>query len=49
VQVPSGRYRVDASTAGGRAVVRGIAAAPDAPFTIQALSSSGPVTVERRP
>jgi hypothetical protein len=47
--VPAGRYRVEATTAGGRAVVRGIQSAAEAPFSIQALSSSGSVLVERRP
>jgi hypothetical protein len=48
-QVPAGRYRIDASTAGGAPIVRGIAADPDAPYAIQALSSSGDVRVERAP
>ena len=48
-QVPRGRYRIDASTAGGPPVVRGITADPDAPYAIQALSSSGHVMVERAP
>jgi hypothetical protein len=48
-QVPTGRYRVEASTAHGAPAVRGIASDPDAPFAIQALSSSGPVVVERTP
>jgi hypothetical protein len=47
VQVPAGRYRIDASTSGSRPVVRGIASIPDAPFMIQALSGSGSVVVER--
>lgn len=47
--VPSGRYELDAETPGGRAVVRGVEAEPDAPFSVQALSSSGDVTVEGRP
>jgi hypothetical protein len=46
-RVPAGRYRLDASTAGGSPVVRGIAADADAPNAIQALSSSGAVVVER--
>jgi len=46
-RVPAGRYRVDASTAKGTPVVRGIAADADAPNAIQALSSSGAVVVER--
>lgn len=44
--VPEGRYRVDAQSASGRQELRGIASAPDAPFRIQALSSSGDVVVE---
>jgi hypothetical protein len=48
-QVPPGRYRIDASTAGGPPVVRGITSDPDAPYAIQALSSSGHVMVERAP
>jgi Putative adhesin len=46
--VPAGRYRVDAESASGDHDVRGVAAASDAPFAIQALSSSGDVTVEGR-
>ena len=49
VQVPAGRYRIDASTSGGKATVRDIAADPAAPFSLQAISSSGPVVVERAP
>jgi hypothetical protein len=47
--VPSGRYRVDASTSGkgGSPLIRGVTADAGAPFSIQALSSSGRVTVER--
>jgi hypothetical protein len=48
-RVPAGRYRVDASTAGGKPVVRGIASDADSPYAIQALSSSGDVRVERGP
>jgi hypothetical protein len=47
--VPAGRYRVDAESASGRHDVRRLAAAADAPFAIQALSSSGDVIVEGRP
>ena len=49
--VPPGRYRVDASTsgAGGTPRVRGVTADAGAPFSIQALSNSGPVTIERGP
>jgi putative adhesin len=49
VSVPPGRYQVEAESASGRHSVRGLDAAPDAPFAIQALSSSGDVTVEGRP
>jgi hypothetical protein len=48
-RVPSGRYRVDASTSGGRPSIRGVIADAGAPFSIQALSGSGAVTVERGP
>jgi hypothetical protein len=44
--VPPGRYRVDAETDDGRRQVRGVTAADDAPFQIQALSSVGDVDVE---
>lgn len=49
--VPPGRYRVDASTsgAGGTPRVRGVTADAGAPFSIQALSNSGHVIVERGP
>jgi hypothetical protein len=49
--VPPGRYRVDASTsgAGGTPRVRGVTADAGAPFSIQALSNSGPVRIERGP
>jgi hypothetical protein len=46
--VPSGPYRVDAESASGRQVVRGVTATTEAPFSIQALSSSGDVVVEGR-
>jgi hypothetical protein len=47
--VPPGRYRVDASTsgAGGTPRLRGVTADAGAPFSIQALSNSGHVTIER--
>lgn len=50
-KVPSGRYRVDASTSGsgGQPVVRGVTVDAGAPFMIQALSGSGAVSVERGP
>ncbi|MBD0328673.1 MAG: DUF4097 family beta strand repeat protein [Thermoleophilia bacterium] len=44
--VPPGRYQVDADTNEGRATVRGIATADDAPWKIQALSGRGDVTVK---
>ena len=44
--VPPGRYQVDADTDVGRRSVRGVTEADDAPLEIQALSSSGDVTVE---
>jgi hypothetical protein len=46
--VPSGPYQVDAESASGRNVVRGVTATTEAPFSIQALSSSGDVVVEGR-
>jgi Putative adhesin len=46
--VPAGRYQVDATSASGHRAVRGIDARGDAPFAIQALSSSGDVLVEGR-
>jgi hypothetical protein len=46
VTVPPGRYRVDADSDSGRSDVRGLESADDAPFQIQALSSSGDVDVE---
>jgi hypothetical protein len=48
VVVPPGRYRLDAETAAGERTVRGVTEATDAPFSLQALSSSGDVTVEGR-
>jgi hypothetical protein len=47
--VPPGRYQVEAESASGRESVRGLDAVADAPFAIQALSSSGNVSVEGRP
>jgi hypothetical protein len=43
--VPAGRYEVDADTNEGRVAVRGVIPAEDAPWTIQALSGRGDVTV----
>ncbi len=44
--VPPGRYVIDAQSASGRQTLRGIGSTEDAPFSIQALSSSGDVLVE---
>jgi hypothetical protein len=49
VAVPPGRYQVEAESASGSESVRGLDAVADAPFAIQALSSSGDVSVEGRP
>jgi hypothetical protein len=47
--VPPGRYQVEAESAAGHRALRGISAVQDAPFSIQALSSAGDVTVEAGP
>jgi hypothetical protein len=47
--VPPGRYQVEAESASGSESVRGLDAVADAPFAIQALSSSGNVSVEGQP
>ncbi len=47
--VPPGRYRVDAESDEGRRSVRGVDVADDAPFQIQALSTSGDVSVGSGP
>jgi hypothetical protein len=44
--VPSGRYAIDAQSDSGAVRVRGLTNAPDAPFQIQAMSTSGDVSVE---
>jgi DUF4097 and DUF4098 domain-containing protein YvlB len=44
--VPSGRYQIDASSDTGSVRVRGLTSAEDAPFQIQALSTSGDVSVQ---
>jgi hypothetical protein len=44
--VPRGRYQVDADSASGRSVVRGVQAVQDGPFSVDVSSSSGDVTVE---
>jgi hypothetical protein len=47
--VPPGRYRVDADSDSGRRTVQGLISADDAAFQIQALSSTGDVSVEAAP
>jgi DUF4097 and DUF4098 domain-containing protein YvlB len=47
--VPAGRYQVEAESASGTESVSGLDAVADAPFAIQALSSSGNVSVVGRP
>jgi hypothetical protein len=49
VSVPPGRYQVEAESASGSETVSGLDAVAEAPFAIQALSSSGNVSVEGRP
>ena len=44
--VPDGRYQVDADSASGETVVRGVHVVQDGPFRLDASSSSGDVTVE---
>jgi hypothetical protein len=44
--VPAGRYRVDAQSDSGSSRVRGLSTADDAPFAVQALSTSGNVSVD---
>jgi hypothetical protein len=44
--VPAGRYSIDAQSDSGAVRVRGLTPAPDAPFQIQAVSTSGDVSVE---
>ena len=46
--VPPGRYQVDADTSAGRRRVSGVTEVSDAPFQIQAISSTGDVAVESR-
>jgi hypothetical protein len=43
--VPAGRYRIDAETDTGRQVVRGVTPDDDAPYQVQALSTTGNVSV----
>jgi hypothetical protein len=44
--VPSGRYRVDAQSDSGSRRVRGVVPSDDASFAVQALSTSGDVSVD---
>jgi hypothetical protein len=44
--VPSGRYQIDAQSDSGESRLRGLSDTDDAPFLIQALSTSGDVSVE---
>jgi hypothetical protein len=44
--VPAGRYRVDAESDSGRRRVRGVTPDDQAPYQVQALSTTGDVTVE---
>lgn len=46
--VPPGRYELDADTGAGSRSVRGVTQVSDAPFQIQAISSTGDVEVEGR-
>ena len=46
--VPAGRYRVDADAGSGSRRVEGVMQVDDAPFQIQAISSTGDVAVESR-
>jgi hypothetical protein len=43
--VPTGRYQIDAQSDSGAVRVRGLTNTPEAPFQIQALSTSGDVSV----
>ena len=44
--VPAGRYQIDAQSDSGSVRIRGLTNTPDAPFQIQAMSTSGDVSVE---
>jgi Putative adhesin len=46
--LPAGRYDIDAESASGTERVRAIIPDEDAPYSVQALSSSGDVSVEGR-
>ncbi len=47
--VPPGRYRVDAESDEGKRSVRGVTTGDDAPFQVQALSTTGDVRVGSGP
>ena len=47
--VPPGRYRVDAESDEGERSVRGVTTGEDAPFQVQALSTTGDVRVRSGP
>jgi Toastrack DUF4097 len=47
--VPPGRYRVDAESDEGKRSVRGVTSGDDAPFQVQALSTTGDVRVGSGP
>ncbi len=44
--VPAGRYRIDAESDSGRETVRGVTPDDDAPYQVQALSTTGNVAVD---
>ena len=43
--VPAGRYRIDAETDAGHQLIRGVTPDDDAPYAVQALSTTGNVSV----
>jgi hypothetical protein len=47
--VPPGRYRIDADSTEGSSRIQGLTPAEDAPFQIQALSTSGDVQLQAAP
>ncbi len=46
--LPSGGYEIDVESSSGRETVRGLTARDDAPYSVQALSGSGEITLEGR-
>ncbi len=46
--VPRGRYAIDAESTTGSEAVHGLAPTPDAPYSLQALSGSGDISIEGR-